>query len=240
MFRPTIACIASIGLAAGTANAAFLSFGSDTADRAWTVTGSGANVTDGTGPTDYLTLHVDDNNGALPRIDVSTQFNAAITLNFVSSTPLPGGAFSHNYTASGNYTFIDVASGTTLFTVEFSNLLFNSRGGQGTWGTTGALQGDNSFGGVVTMTWNGANLPAYGLATGGIYNGGFGFDLTSINTSGALPYGGQNPGVALGAGSLPSSTWFAEGSWSASTVPAPGTLALLGVGLLAAGRRRRA
>jgi len=235
-----LAGAALVALAAGSANAAFLSFASDTADNAWTFTGSGASIINGTGPTNYLTLHIDDNNGALPRIDVSTRFTASFNIALVSSVPLPGGAFSHNYTAGGAFNFVDVAAGSTLLTVTFENLLFNSRGGQFSWGTTAALQGDNSFGGIVNMVWNGASLPGYGLANGGQYAGGFAFDFSALNTSGAIPWGGQNPGVAIGpAAGLPVSTWFSESSFSATTVPAPGVLALLGLAGLNCSRRRR-
>lgn len=241
MKTPLLMCAAAVALAAGSADAAFLSFAANTADNAWTFTGNGASITGGLAPTNHLTLHIDDNGGVLPRIDVSTRFVASFQIAHVSSNPLPGGALAHNYTASGAFNFTDVASGMTLLTVNFSNLLFTSRGGAGAWGTTAALQGDNSNGGVVTMTWTGDNLPAYGLTTNGVYAGGFAFDLSSLNTSGVLPWAGQNAGAPLSGGtSLPSAGWFAESSFSGTTVPAPGALALLGLAGLGFGRRRRA
>src|SRR5204862_314921 len=85
--------------------------------------------------------------------------------------------------------------GSTLFSVTFSNVLFTARGTASSWSTTAAIQGDNSLGATVNMTWSGANLPGYGLATGGQYNGGFGFDLTALNTSGVIPWGAPNPGT---------------------------------------------
>lgn len=234
-----ILAAASLIVAAGTANAAIISFGSSTADAAWTFTGNGAAVSDATGPNDFLTLQIDDNNGPLPVISVSTQFNAQYNLAYVASVPLGGGAFSHNYLAEGTFSFQDVASGITILTVNFSNALFTARGGQASWYTTAALQGDNNGGAVVSYTWNGAALPGYGLAPG-TFPGDFAFDLAVLNSSGAIPYAGQAPGRALGANFLPSGQWWAESSYTGFTqIPAPGSLALLGLAGLAVSRRRR-
>ena len=63
--------------------------------------------------------------------------------------------------------------------------------------------------------------------------------LSTLNTSGTIPYSGQSPGANLGANMLPVDTWWSEASFTAFRVPAPGTLALLGLGGLAALRRRR-
>jgi hypothetical protein len=237
-----LAC-AAIALSAGSAQAAFFSFASDSRDNAWTFSGSGPNIVDASGPTDPLVLMIEDNNGALPALQVSTQFNAQISLAFAGDVNLGGGAFSHNYLASGSFHFLDVSSGTTLLTVNFTNCLYTSRGGASSWFTTGGLQGDDGSGATVTMIWNGATLPGYGLAPGSLGSPrGFGFDLTALNTSGAIPYGGQNPGVSLDSTShLPNATWFSESSFSASAsaVPAPGGAVVLGLAGLAAARRRR-
>jgi uncharacterized protein (TIGR03382 family) len=238
MIARLIPC-AVVALAAGTAQAAFLSFASDTADRAWTFTGNGATITNGTGPTNPIVLHVDDNNGQLPRLDVSTNFTANMTLSYVASVPLGGGAFSHNYLASGTFSFVDILSGVTLLQTTFSNALYTARGGQSSWFTTGALQADSFGGAVVNMIWGGASLPGYGLAPGAVVSHGFAFDLTVVNTSGAIPYNFQNPGVALGTNFLPSTTWFSESSFSAGVLPTPGTVSLMGLAGLAILRRRR-
>jgi hypothetical protein len=234
----TAAAVGMLALA-GSAQAALFSFASDTSDRSWTFSGQGASVVDATGPNDYLTLHIDDNNGILPRIDVSTQFNANYTISYVGSVPLGGGAFSHNYLASGSYSFTDVATNTTILTVNFTNCLFTARGGQMSWFTTAALQGDNGAGATVSMTWNGAPLPGYDLLPG-VLPGSFAFGHSALNSSGAIPYQNQSPGANLGANMLPTATWWSEASFSAiRIVPAPGSLALLGLGALAAMRRRR-
>lgn len=231
------AAIGALALA-GSANAALFSFASNTADRAWIFTGQGDTVTHATGPTDFVTLHIDDDNGVLPRLDVSTQFNANIELIHQASVPIGGGDFSHNYLAAGSYTFTDIFTNTVILTINFEGVLFTARGGQGSWYTTAALQGDNNGGGSVSVTWSGASIPAYQLAPGTL-PGSFAFGLSALNSSGALPYAGQSPGASLGMDMLPSGTWWSEASWTAFTVPAPGTLGLLALGGLAMARRRR-
>ncbi len=231
---------AAVALTAGSAQASFFSFASDSRDQAWTFSGTGANVVDATAPNSPVTLLIEDNNGALPALNVSTQFNALFSLAFAGDVALGGGTVSHNYLASGSYHFMDVASGMNLLTVTFTNCLFTARGGASSWFSTAALQGDEGNGASVVMTWSGASLPQYGLVPGVLpAPRGFAFDLSALNTSGAIPYSGQNPGVALDANHLPVSTWFSESSFSASTAPTPGTVAVLGLAGMAAARRRR-
>jgi MYXO-CTERM domain-containing protein len=243
MNRSLLAC-AALALGAGSANAAFFSFASDSADHAWTYTGNGATISNGTnGNADPLTLMIDDENGLASPLVVSVSFSAQYTLTFVGSVNLPGGAIGYNYAASGQFVFNDIASGTALLTTNFSNALFSARGDQSRWFTTAGLQVDDSGGATVSMIWGGAALPQYGLAPGSL-NGsprGFAFGLSVINTSGSIPYNGTGPGVAINANTkLPTQQWFSESSYSANgRVPTPGTLALLGLGGLAMRRRRR-
>jgi hypothetical protein len=236
---PAALAAAAFLAAAGAADAAFFSFASDSADRAWTFSGSGStfNAASLGGANNPVILNIDDNNGTQPRLEVSCALTASTTIAFAGDVPV-GGAISHNYTASGSYSFLDIASGTTILSVTYSGLLFTARGGPGTWFTTAALQGDNTAG-TVTMTWSGANLPAYGLANNAIYRGGFSFALDAINTSGGIPYAGQNPGLNL-TNNLPNATWFAESSFAATTLPSPSSLTLLGLSGLIGARRRRA
>lgn len=239
-----IASAAGLAIAAGSAQAAFFSFGADTSDQSWTYTGNGANITSATGESP-LTLYIDDNNGLAPRLQVSVSFVAQYTLTFVGSVNLPGGAQALSYAANGSFSFVDVAAGTTLLTTNFTNALFSTRASvNNVWSSTASLQVDEGLGASVSMIWGGAFLPTYGLAPGSL-NGlprGFAFDLSSLNSSGVMPYAGQNPGVAINATSkLPTSQWWSEASYSSSAmVPAPGALALLGVGGLVVSRRRRA
>ncbi|MEX2219467.1 MAG: hypothetical protein WD749_12005 [Phycisphaerales bacterium] len=226
---------AALAAAASSADAALFSFASDTASGAWTFTGSGAAFSNATGVLP-VTLLIDDHNGALPTLEVSTRFAANITLAHAGSVPV-GGGFSHNYLASGNYSFTDIATNQVILTVNFSGQLFTAHGGQSSWFSTAALQGSNNTGSTV-LTWSGASLPTYNLLAGP-HNGGFAFALATLNTSGAIPYTGQSLGVGL-TNNLPNATWFAEASWAATTVPAPAALPLLAAAGLFASRRRRA
>jgi hypothetical protein len=218
------------------AQAGFFSFASDHADQAWTFRGNGGSFnTQSLGINDFISLNLDDNNGVLPRLTFSTRFAANITMAFAGDVSLGGGSVSHNYAASGNFTFTDVATNQMLLTVTFADALLTARGTAGTWGTTASVQDDNTAG-SISMIWTGANLPGYGLTPGGVSLRQFGFDLDAINTSGAIPYAGQNPGVGL-TSSLPNANWFAESSFVA-VIPGPGALSLLALAGLAARRRR--
>ncbi len=242
MIRVAIAC-AALAATAGSANAVFFSFASDTTDQSWTWKGNGASVTDATGPLHPTTLLIDDNNGMLPRLEVSTQFDAQLTLQYIGSVPLPGGSFSHNYIANGSFSFTDIPAGVALLTTTFTNALWTARGAANSWYSTATLQADDGGGATVSMVWGGAALPAYGIAGPGPLGvpAGFAFDLTVLNTSGVIPYNFANLGVALDPQTkLPVQQWWSEGSYSAAAIPSPAGLAVLGLGGLMAGRRRRA
>jgi hypothetical protein len=232
-----IACIAAVAALAGSAHGAFFSFASGSASGAWTFTGSGATFGSGLGNTP-VTLLIDDRLGALPTLEVSSRFQANVTLTHLASTPLGGGSFSHSYLANGSFTFVDAAAGTPLLTTQFTNSLFTARGTEGAWSTTAALQGDNTGNGSVSMAWSGANLPAYGLVPGMLDLPTFAFGMAALNSSGAIPYNFESPGRAL-SNSLPSGTWYSEASFTAAAIPAPGSMALLMLGGIMASRRRR-
>jgi hypothetical protein len=230
----TIACIAAVALAAGTAHGAFFSFASGTASGAWTFNSQGgATFGSGLGQTP-VTLLIDDRNGMLPTLEVSSRFLSSITLTHVASVPLGGGNFAHTYLANGGFSFVDTAAGTPLLTTEFTDALFTARGGQGAWGTTASLQGDSG----VSMVWSGANLPGYGLAPGALAQPSFAFGMAALNSSGAIPYNFEQPGRTL-SNSLPAGAWFAESSFTAAAIPAPGAIGLLGTGGVLLARRRR-
>lgn len=239
----TLAALAGMALLGGTANAALFSFASDTADRNWTFIGGNAanHFHDGVGPNGKVDLMIDDNNGPLPTLTFSTRLQAQFDLTYVGSLPLGNGDFSHNYLVAGQFTFVDIATGTPLLFTTFSDGLFTARGGQNSWYTTAGFGADNFGGAKINMSWGGAALPGYGLNPGTFINPqGFQYTLTAINTSGKLPYDMSSPGVPLDSHGLPAQEWFAEGSYSASgNVPAPGAIVLSGMGILAAARRRR-
>src|SRR5438046_27071 len=81
-------------------------------------------------------------------------------------------------------------------------------GGRGWWFAAAVLEGANGAGASVSVVWSGAALPGYGL-TPGASPGGFAFGLSTLNSSGAIPYAGQAPGAPLGTPSfLPPGQWW--------------------------------
>jgi hypothetical protein len=139
--------------AAGTAQAGFFSFASDVADTSWTFTGGGGGVSDAISVGSPLTLHIDDNNGVLPALEVSVDFDAAIGISYAGSVDLGGGNFSHNYHASGSFSFTEVTTGVTILTVEFGNQLMTALGGALSWYTTATIQGSENPCRGSSPTW---------------------------------------------------------------------------------------
>lgn len=234
-----LACIAAICVAAGTSQAAFISFASGSSSGAWTFTGPGG-PTFGSGlGTTPVTLLIDDRHGSLPTLEVSSRFVSDVTLTFVTSVPLGGGSFSHTYLANGGFTLIDAVAGTPLLTTTFTNALFTARGLQGSWASTASLQGDSSGSGSVSMVWSGANLPGYGLVPGPLVDPSFAFAMAALNSSGAIPYNNELPGAALAGNNFPAAAWFAESSFTAAAIPSPGSAMVLGAAGVVLARRRR-
>ncbi len=231
----------AVAAAAGSAQATLFSFVAQPTDQAWTFTGNGLTITDGMGPNDPVTLVIDDDNGPLPALSVSCRFDANFSLTTVGSLPIGGGQFSHNYSADGSFSLTDIVSGVTLLTVNVQDGLFASLGQQFAWGSTASIQASTVAGSSVNMIWGGASLPGYGLVPGPLGTpADISFALSSVNTNGSIPYTFQGLGVPFAPGSgVPTQPWFAEGSFSGSSVPAPGAAGLLAMAGLLAARRRR-
>ncbi len=241
--RQTLAACAMLGLVAGTAQATFLSFASDSDDKSWTWTGKGASMFDAADAFDPITLMIDDHNGPLPAVAMSVEFDAEIHLSYNASVPIGGGFFVHTYHASGFFKFDDFSSGAPVVKVFFEGAIMTAVGGAASWGSTGALLGSDDFTSVTYESH--IHMPAYGLFAGATSIGpdDFGFDLSVINHSGLIPYTPHpsTNGVALGSDMLPLVQWWAESSYSGSAVfvPSPSSMALLGLAGLVAVRRRR-
>lgn len=237
--RAAVCFAAALTGFAGSAQAAFFSFASDTADHAWTFTGNGNTFTQATGVNDPIILMIDDQNGTLPSLQYSCRFTATTTLVFAGNVAV-GGAISHNYSAGGTFSFVDIATNQPILNGSYAGQLFTARGLQSSWFSTAALQGDSTSG-TMNLNWTGATLPGYNLTANTVYPGQFSFSLDALNTNGTLPWGGQGPGVNLNASNFPNATWFSEASFVATNnIPAPAGLSLLGAaGVLGARRRRR-
>ena len=231
----------AIAALAGTANASFFSFASDNDDQSWTFSGMGGGMFDAADATDALTLLIDDNNGPLAPLELSVEFDADFALTYVASVAIGGGNFLHTYTVDGMFTFDDANSGDQLFQVDFTGAVLTAPGGENSWSSTAAALGSDTFTDVTYTSF--VEFADYGVFEGeSVGPDDFGFDLTVLNTSGEIPFGDPDAlGVDLDPNFLPAAQWWSEGSFSGSAtfVPAPGSIALLGLGGLVAFRRKR-
>jgi hypothetical protein len=224
---------AVLGSLAGAAHGATFSFASDTNPNDFTFAGFGGNVTDAQDPTDPVVLLVDDNNGPLPAMSFNVEFDADFTVAHVDSAQVAPGVFTHSYALNGTFSFSQ--GGTDLLRCTITDGAMVALGGQATWGSTDTILGSDNPG-SVEYTWLGADLPGYGVFNGasiGIDDAAF--TLTFLQSA-------LGSGVALNpANMLPGDEWTSEGSFSGTAffIPSPGALALLGIGGLATGRRRR-
>lgn len=234
--RHTIALLLASGVAA-TANAAYISFASDTNHAGPTFISNNIQTPtfrDG-GPSTVggqvaLKLLVDadeDGPGAAVSYDVFFKFNATLTNynrhNFA-------GNWIHEYTSFGRYEFVDANSGALLLGVSFNAALFTSWSrDQFSLGTSATLQSnlgpddDGAYEGLLVQQFSIVNDWA--------------FTLTNLRAT------SEKPGdvVPTGSNGAHRYDWKSEGSYSATLalVPAPGALVLAGLGGLVAARRRR-
>ncbi|MBL8964758.1 MAG: PEP-CTERM sorting domain-containing protein [Phycisphaeraceae bacterium] len=221
------------------ASAAIFSFPSDADHTSWTFTGVGASVADAADPFDPQVLLIDDDNGPMPPHLLGVEFDADFELSYLGSLPFVAGKFTHTYVLNGSFVFSDPVSGAPILSCVVRDGLFSTVGNGGlkppTWDSTATIQASDDYG-IVIYTWHGPDDPAYGLFTGqSIDIDTAAFTLTVLRTE-------FGAGVALDDRTfLPLHRWYSEGSYSGSAyfVPSPGALALAGMGLLVAGRRRR-
>jgi MYXO-CTERM domain-containing protein len=256
--------VAGLLAAAGSAQATFFSFASDTNSQGYTFMG-----TAGAGPNNSFQimndvvntflLKVDDNNGPLPFIQIPVKFVSNLVATPVNSAPVSPGnpLWRHSYAVTGEFHFLaDDGSNAELLRVDIDSAnpsVLTVLGQQNSWSSAGAVLGSDSFGGPSAVKFTatqalvnklGGNVIAqgYGIALGGGQSSvssttpdDFSFDLTVLNAG--LP----NQLVALNAAHAPTTGWKSEGSYDSSTVlPTPGSATLLGLGGLVALRRRRA
>jgi MYXO-CTERM domain-containing protein len=211
--------------AVATANAATFSFASDSYD---------------TGPTwelldDMLTAYDDAQVDLLVDVDEDgpgeavtfedADFDADITLDFQQTTDLGGGLYLHIFTASGTATWTDAVDGL-LLQLDFFNAAFTGLGGSDDMlGSAATLSGEDFDTGAVSYT---PGQPLIDLGLSAFFDPqDFAFTLTDIN---------DGAGVSFSNGLFDEAD--AEGSFSGSAIPAPGSLALLGLTGLCARRRR--
>lgn len=256
-----ISAAAAVLVCAGSANATLFSFASDSNDQLTTflgTAGSGSTFSiNDRGPANRFSLLIDDNNGPLAAFSRTVRFEADMSATWVASPTIFGTTVQHIYTITNGsqgfaFRFVDPVDGAVLLTASLdtsSQGVFSVPGTATTWSSTGAVLGSDSFANVRytatqslvnKMTIAGFNPTAYGIAAGdSIGPDDFGFDLTTLFVRGST----NNPVTLDPQTRLPTVGWEAEGSFSGSAlngfIPAPGAMALLGLGGVFAARRRR-
>ena len=227
--------VAAVLVAAGAAQAATISFASDTNPNGPTFNGISGGppilLRDGGLPdpdglvTVALLVDADENGPGLPTVEEAGFFFDA-TLTGYSRT-MVGTAWRHEWLASGTLMFHHHATGEMLLGVEFANALMTS------WS-----ESQFDMGLSATLQWNALVDPAPGPFDGTLTEQfgntrEFAFTLTNIRAFSEL-----GPRVAVSSEGTFRDDWASEGSFSATLVPTPGAMGLLGLGGLLAARRR--
>ncbi len=221
---------------AASAHADFFSFGSDGNSDGSTFLGGrqvlsrfrDAAPVDPTGVTVGFLWDADENGpGASVLIPSMFRFQADFTSHDVQNVL---GVFINSYSATGFYEYRTLSPVSELILrVEFTSAIFSSVSGSAdTWGATATMQGQSRTDAGLRFI-AGSALPGANFSNA---VGDFAFTLTNLRSSG----GGA---VALNNAGNPTTEWRSEGSWSAHVTPTPGSLTLLGIGAIAAVRRRR-
>lgn len=243
MLRTTTAVLAVAGLTTA-ANAGIFSFASDNSDQSWTFTGEfhagHFALGDGIDNTDPMTLLIGDANGVLEPLSYEVDFNMHADVEYVSSTPIGGGKFLHTYAVEDAFAGWFTSTGPVL-EMTFDDSIITVVGDEFSWDSSGSIFGSDSWADVQYTSY--IDEPDYGMYVGdSVGPQDFAFTLTTINTSGVLPYDFSSPGAALDPQTMfPTDEIFAEGSYSGSArfVPTPATATLfLGAGLMGIRRRR--
>ncbi|TVQ53482.1 MAG: hypothetical protein EA377_07860 [Phycisphaerales bacterium] len=227
---------------AGVTNAAVtFSFASDSIDNGPAFGGGGAGAQDqlgtGTGSPLNLTLLVDPDSttpGGVASFDASFNFTAtAIDHDFTTF----GSAVVHNWLLNGSFSFVDNVSGDDILTISFNEAIMTSVSNSGlALGSTATIQASQDLSPSNLTFTPGAALTSLGITAADLSaQENFSFTLTNILST----TGTSHP--MLGSNGTWQQAWLADGSFSASAIPAPGALALLALsGLIGATRRRRA
>jgi hypothetical protein len=247
---PAALSMVGVMVAASTAQATLFSFASDVNTNSYTFagtagTGGSFSITDFSRPNTFNLL-VDDNNGTRPTLSIPVEFHAALTANTGTSTLIAGSLFRHTYRVTGTFSLNDMM-GNALLTVTLGPTnggILTVPGTQTAWGTSGAVLGADSYADVtytasaafITALGGTAAAAGYGVTVGastGIDD--LGFTMSVINS------GSVGAGVAIDATTkAPTAAWRSESSFSGSAfIPTPASAALMGMGVLVMGARRR-
>lgn len=237
MKRNTVGAVLALAVAAGSANAAFFSFASDRNPDGPTFAGNTSRSTlirdgrpfDGNNQVtiSFLVDRDEDGPGAPEAIEARLEFEGDVggylLLNRTSR-------FLHTWDFNGGFRVVEQATNQTIFQASFGAALVTS------------LSESRTLMGVSATIENNIDAdPSLSFTTAGrladidvSQSKSFAFTLTNLRQQGnalRVPvvqsnFGGEGP-------------WISEGSFSARAIPTPGALALAGMGMLVAGRRRR-
>lgn len=212
--------------AAGSVNAGFVSFASDGNGDGPTFVGTTANSFRDGDPLSIdgianVQLLIDlDRDGPLPATVRLARLRFDGVLSNYAAVPV-GTLTAHTYRLSAQFSFLDQSTGSTILSVISPDAVFSSFSNSGSaWGPAGGIQSVNAsiIGGELASLFTEAE--------------DFAFTLTSLqDTSGGAVNITPNGAIQ--------DVWRSEASFSASLIPSPGAMVLLGAGLVTATRRRR-
>lgn len=237
MKRSAVGGVLALAVAAGTANAAFFSFASDRNPDGPTFSGNTSRSTiirDGR-PFDadnqititFLVDRDEDGPGAPEAIESRVEFEGDIGSYLLLNR---GARFLHTWDFEGGFRIIEQATNQTIFQASFGAALVTSLSeARTTMGISATIENNIDADPSLTFTTAG-RLADIDVSQ----SKSFAFTLTNLRQQAnnqRVPvvqsnFGGEGP-------------WVSEGSFSARAIPTPGALALAGMGLLVAGRRRR-
>ncbi len=160
---------------------------------------------------------------------VATRFEFSGSLREYQRIFLGGGLVQHTYRASGDFHFLEQATGTMILMISFRDGIFSSvSNNPDAWGQTATLVSDDTIDPGITFT-PGSFLAGRNLTL----SEDFAFGLSNVRSH---PSGARVGVTSAGAPVLP---WKAEASFVAHAIPAPSALGLLAMAGGLAARRRR-
>lgn len=235
-----------VALAAGSANAAFISFASDSDPDNPTLVASFSEVDRGLGGTTliaefdptFVDLEVDpDGDGPLGETILNAQLGVSMVLDYVNSVEIVPGMFTHIFSLVGNFAFtgFDDARGNPSDwriegTIDAGEAVFTGLGSDEIVSSASMTGFDISYELIdVPFLGSGENLW-----------GDFGFTLTDINDGAGAQLVFDDAPLNQGlANVIGINDFTSEASFSGSFVPTPGTVAIAGISGICFARRRR-
>jgi hypothetical protein len=235
-----------VAIAAGTSNAAHISFQSDTDPENPTLvaefsparnTGDGSTFITHFEPT-FVSLLIDpDNTDPRGAESIEAQLELEMTLDFVHTLETTPGSFSHIFNLVGSFTFSGTEDDRGLIDPNWS-LTGTINAGQAVFaGISGASIVNSASMSGSNINYDLSNVPFLGSASA--LPGQYDFNLSNINdglgaaiVTGDLLRTGEVPNIGI-------EPFTADASFSGSFVPTPGTVSIVSISGLCFARRKR-